>query len=221
MGYIQNNLKYIKKNIPENIRLVAVSKYYSVEDIREAYDAGQRIFGESRMQELSVKQAQLPQDIDWHFIGHLQTNKVKSVLPYITTIHSVDSLRLLDEIDKQAGKIGRIIDCFLEVYISQDESKYGFTYDECRQFFEKDQSKQYKWVRIIGLMGIASNTDDEGQIHHEFRNLRLFFENIKSNYGNTSFTELSMGMSHDYKIAIEEKTTIIRVGSYIFNKHDN
>jgi len=224
MGHIQDNLKQIGKCIPNNVHLVAVSKYYSIEDIREAYDAGQRIFGESRMQELTVKQAELPDDIDWHFIGHLQTNKVKHVVPYVSTIHSVDSLKLLQEIEVQASKARHPVDCFLEVHISQDENKYGFTIENYRRFLAENRLEKYIFAKIKGLMGIASNTSDKNQIREEFRTLKHLFEETKEKHlknNHVHFSELSMGMSHDYRIAIEEGATIVRVGSSIFEKNNN
>lgn len=215
---IAENLSVIRQNIPYNVKLVAVSKFHAQEAIQEAYDAGQQIFGESRMQEIASKQSILPSDIEWHFIGHLQTNKVKAIVPYIHTIHSVDSLKLLEEIDKQAKLINRPINCLLEIHIAKEDTKYGFSYEKCRRFLMDGQWKKCIFANIIGLMGIATDTDDDQIIRNEFRELKRFFDELKSDFFSQTdlFKELSMGMSHDYKIAIEEGSTMVRVGSAIF-----
>lgn len=217
---IQANLKEVLDQLPEGVRLVAVSKFHPNEAIEEAYKVGQRIFGESREQELSTKYETLPKDIEWHFIGHLQTNKVKYIAPYIAMIHAVDSYKLLAEIDKQAAKYDRVIPCLLEIHIAQEESKYGFTFDTCRQMLEEGGWKQLKHVCIAGVMGMGTNTDDEKEVEKEFRSLTDFFRSLKQDYFSQtdSFKEISMGMSHDYQIAIKCGTTLVRVGSKIFGE---
>lgn len=217
---IQANLKEVLDQLPEGVRLVAVSKFHPNEAIEEAYKVGQRIFGESREQELSTKYETLPKDIEWHFIGHLQTNKVKYIAPYIAMIHAVDSYKLLAEIDKQAAKYDRVIPCLLEIHIAQEESKYGFTFDTCRQMLEEGGWKQLKHVCIAGVMGMGTNTDDEKEVEKEFRSLADFFQSLKQDYFSQtdSFKEISMGMSHDYQIAIKCGTTLVRVGSKIFGE---
>ncbi len=217
---IQANLKEVLDQLPEGVRLVAVSKFHPNEAIEEAYKVGQRIFGESREQELSTKYETLPKDIEWHFIGHLQTNKVKYIAPYIAMIHAVDSYKLLAEIDKQAAKYNRVIPCLLEIHIAQEESKYGFTFDTCRQMLEEGGWKQLKHVCIAGVMGMGTNTDDEKEVEKEFRSLADFFQSLKQDYFSQtdSFKEISMGMSHDYQIAIKCGTTLVRVGSKIFGE---
>lgn len=217
---IQANLKEVLDQLPEGVRLVAVSKFHPNEAIEEAYKVGQRIFGESREQELSTKYETLPKDIKWHFIGHLQTNKVKYIAPYIAMIHAVDSYKLLAEIDKQAAKYNRVIPCLLEIHIAQEESKYGFTFDTCRQMLEEGGWKQLKHVCIAGVMGMGTNTDDEKEVEKEFSSLADFFKSLKQDYFSQtdSFKEISMGMSHDYHIAIKCGTTLVRVGSKIFGE---
>lgn len=217
---IQANLKEVLDQLPEGVRLVAVSKFHPNEAIEEAYKVGQRIFGESREQELSTKYETLPKDIEWHFIGHLQTNKVKYIAPYIAMIHAVDSYKLLAEIDKQAAKHNRVVPCLLEIHIAQEESKYGFTFDTCRQMLEEGGWKQLKHVCIAGVMGMGTNTDDEKEVEKEFRSLADFFQSLKQDYFSQtdSFKEISMGMSHDYQIAIKCGTTLVRVGSKIFGE---
>ena len=217
---IQANLREVLDQLPEGVRLVAVSKFHPNEAIEEAYKVGQRIFGESREQELSTKHETLPKDIEWHFIGHLQTNKVKYIAPYIAMIHAVDSYKLLAEIDKQAAKYNRVIPCLLEIHIAQEESKYGFTFDTCRQMLEEGGWKQLKHVCIAGVMGMGTNTDDEKEVEKEFRSLADFFHSLKQDYFSQadSFKEISMGMSHDYHIAIKCGTTLVRVGSKIFGE---
>lgn len=217
---IQANLKEVLDQLPEGVRLVAVSKFHPNEAIEEAYKVGQQIFGESREQELSTKYETLPKDIEWHFIGHLQTNKVKYIAPYIAMIHAVDSYKLLAEIDKQAAKYNRVIPCLLEIHIAQEESKYGFTFDTCRQMLEEGGWKQLKHVCIAGVMGMGTNTDDEKEVEKEFRSLADFFKSLKQDYFSQtdSFKEISMGMSHDYQIAIKCGTTLVRVGSKIFGE---
>lgn len=201
-----------------NVKLIAVSKTKSAEEVMEAYDAGQRDFGENLVQELIEKEAQLPKDIVWHQIGHLQTNKVKLIAPFIGVIHSVDSLKVLTEINKQALKNKRVIDCLLQVHIAEEETKYGLAYDELIDLLRSDEFNELKNVRIIGLMGIATNSPSEKVIKEEFYELSTLFRGIKESFfkQDSTFKELSMGMSSDYKIAITQGSTMVRVGSLIF-----
>ena len=214
------NLQAVRNSLPEGVRLVAVSKFHPAEYIREAYNAGQRVFGESREQELSVKQPALPQDIEWHFIGHLQTNKVKYIAPYIAMIHAVDTFRLLAEIDKQAAKAGRVIPCLLEIHIAQEDSKYGFTFDSCRKMLLEEPWRSLQHIRIAGVMGMATNTDDSAEVQKEFAALKQFFDELKERFfaDDPNFREISMGMSHDYLLAVAEGSTLVRVGSKIFGE---
>ena len=217
---IQANLKEVLTSLPAQVKLVAVSKFHPNESIEQAYRAGQRIFGESKVQELTGKYETLPKDIEWHFIGHLQTNKVKYIAPYIAMIHAVDSYKLLAEIEKQAAKNGRVIPCLLEIHIAQEESKYGFTFQECREMLEAGEWKKLTHICIAGLMGMATFTEDETEIKREFDSLKQFFNEIKQNYfaDRDTFREISMGMSHDYPLAIEAGSTLVRVGSKIFGE---
>ena len=219
---IQANLKEVLTNIPGTVRLVAVSKFHPKEAIQSAYDIGQRIFGESKVQELQEKYEALPKDIEWHFIGHLQTNKVKYIAPYIALIHAVDSYKLLAEINKQAVKANRTIPCLLEIHIAEEDSKYGFTMDTCREMLDKGEWKNLQNVTIAGVMGMATNTDDTNQIQREFESLHSFFNELKAVHfaNNEEFKEISMGMSHDYQQAIKAGSTLVRVGSYIFGERN-
>lgn len=219
---IQQNLKEVLADIPQQVRLVAVSKFHPKEAIEAAYTAGQRIFGESKVQELEEKYASLPKDIEWHFIGHLQTNKVKYIAPYIAMIHAVDTYKLLAEIDRQAAKAGRTISCLLEIHIAQEESKYGFSLQECRDMLDEGSWKGLKNIRICGLMGMATYTDDTDQIRNEFKTLHDFFLELKQKHfqDTDSFKEISMGMSHDYQLAIEKGSTLVRIGSKIFGERN-
>lgn len=220
MDRIASNLSKIKSTLPYGVKLIAVSKFHPKEDIEAAYNAGQRIFGESKMQEISVKQTALPQDIEWHFIGHLQTNKVKYIAPYIHTIHSVDSWKLLCEIEKYASLAGRTINCLLEIHIASEESKYGLKFDECRKFLNENNWKDLKHIRIVGVMGMATYTDNIKQVKTEFGSLKSFFQDLKSTFfsENDYFSEISMGMSQDYIMGIEEGSTMVRIGSAIFGE---
>ena len=215
---VKGNLKDVLSTLPDGVRLVAVSKFHPAEYIEEAYREGQRIFGESHEQELSRKVKELPEDIQWHFIGHLQTNKVKYIAPYISMIEAVDSLKLLKEIQKQAEKNGRVIDVLLELHIAEEETKYGLTPDACRQLLDNGEWEQMKNVRICGLMMMASNVDAENQIRNEFTTAKLFFDEVKQKYFADAeyFCERSWGMSDDYPIAIECGSTMVRVGTRIF-----
>ena len=220
MSHIQAEIQRIKAEIPEGVRLVAVSKFHPIEALQEAYDGGQRIFGESKVQEMTQKYEVLPKDIEWHFIGHLQTNKIKYMAPYVALIHGVDSYKLLAEIDKQASKAGRTIPCLLQIHIAQEETKFGFSTDECRAMLEEGNWKTLKHVQIAGVMGMATNTDDDGQIAREFSALETFFHQTKETFFADSphFREISMGMSDDYPLAIKHGSTLIRVGSRIFGE---
>lgn len=219
---ISANIKELNASLPAGVTLVAVSKFHPVEALQEAYDAGQRIFGESRAQELVAKQKVLPPDIEWHFIGPLQSNKVKDIAPFIHTIHSIDSLKLLQEVNKQAAKQGRIIRVLLEIHIAQEEAKHGFSPDECRELLHSLQPDAFPNIRIGGLMGMATNTDDARQIGREFSELHALFAELKESActRDEDFHELSMGMSHDYPIAIREGSTMIRVGTHIFGERE-
>ena len=215
---VKGNLKQVLANLPQGVRLVAISKYHPNEYIEAAYEEGQRIFGESHEQELRQKVETLPKDIEWHFIGHLQTNKVKYIAPYITMIEAVDSLKLLCEIDKQAAKNDRVIDVLLELHIAEEETKYGLTPEACRELLADGEWKSLKHVRICGLMMMASYVDDEQQIRNEFRIAKNLFDELKAQYFADApwFKERSWGMSHDYSIAVEEGSTMVRVGTSIF-----
>lgn len=218
MSHIQEEIQAIKSGLPEGVRLVAVSKFHPIEALQDAYDGGQRIFGESKVQEMTQKYEALPKNIEWHFIGHLQTNKIKYMAPYVALIHGVDSYKLLAEINKQAAKAGRVIPCLLQIHIAQEETKFGFSTEECRAMLEEGQWRQLDHVQIAGVMGMATNTEDETQIRREFSTLSAFFQEIKEAYFKevSSFKEISMGMSDDYPLAIEEGSTLIRIGSRIF-----
>lgn len=219
---ISSNLDTIKSQLPENVKLVAVSKFHPKEALMEAYHAGQRIFGESRVQELDGKAKDLPSDIEWHLIGHLQTNKVKFIVPYIHTIQSVDSWKILFEINKNAEQVGRKINCLLEIKIAQEDSKFGLSFDDCRTLLKTQNWKDLNNVQISGVMGMASLTDDEVQIRKEFKTLKSFADELKVSFfsDDSQFCEISMGMSHDYKIAIEEGATFVRVGTSIFGERE-
>lgn len=216
---IAANLSALKNEVERlNVKLIAVSKTKTVAEIKEAYDAGQRAFGENRVQELMEKYEHLPADIEWHLIGHLQTNKVKYITPFISMIQSVDSLKLLQEINKHAEKSGRIIDCLLEIYIADEDTKFGLAFDEAIELLRSEEFAALKNVRIVGVMGIASNNASPGKIKEEFYELGTFFKGLKTSFfrKEDSFKEISMGMSSDYKIAIEQGSTMVRIGSTIF-----
>ena len=215
---IHENISHVLATLPAGVQLVAVSKTKPVEDILQAYDAGQRLFGENKAQELAAKQAQLPGDILWHFIGHLQTNKVKYIAPFVTLIHAVDSLKLLSEINKQAVKNNRVIDCLLEFHIAREESKFGLSQDGADELLRSEEYGELKNIRICGVMGMATYTDDQQQIGEEFRSLKVIFDRLKQKYfsGREYFKEVSMGMSGDYHLAVQEGATLVRVGSGIF-----
>ena len=210
---IQENLKVIQSTIPEHVTLVAVSKTKPVEDLQEAYDAGIRDFGENKIQEMCDKYEVLPKDIRWHMIGHVQTNKVKYMAPFVHLIHGVDSLKLLKEIHKQAEKNNRVIDVLLQQFIADEETKFGLDEEEIHQIMQ-EEVQHLPNVRVVGLMGMATFTEDENQIREEFRSLKSNFDSLKNNFEN--LTILSMGMSGDYQIAIEEGSTMVRIGSSFF-----
>lgn len=220
MTTIAQRIESIQASLPQSVKLVAVSKFHPVEALQDAYAAGQRIFGESRVQELQVKQELLPKDVEWHFIGHLQTNKVKYIVPYISMIQSVDSIHILQEINKQAQRVGRVIDCLLEVHVAQEETKYGFSVSECVALLSPSLLSEYPFVRIRGIMGMATYTDDQEQIALEFSCLKNLFDTLckGSMEGITYFDTLSMGMSHDYQLAIKYGSTMVRIGTTIFGE---
>jgi len=215
---VKGHLKSVLASLPEQVRLVAISKYHPNEYIEMAYAEGQRTFGESREQELKKKQATLPHDIEWHFIGHLQTNKVKYVVPYISMIEAVDSIKLLEEINKQAVKYNRIVRVLLELHIAEESTKYGLTLDACRQLLADGKWRELTHVKIVGLMMMASNVDDREQIRREFMTAADFFDEIKAIYfaNDDAFCERSWGMSDDYHIAVECRSTMVRIGTKIF-----
>ncbi len=220
MSFI-NNYKHIKDSLPANCKLIAVSKTHPVELIREAYDSGIRIFGENKVQELAAKYEALPKDIEWHLIGHLQRNKVKYIAPFVSLIHSVDSPALLKEIDKEASKNKRVISVLLQIYIAEEETKFGLSFAEASTLLNSEELKNLKHIIVKGLMGMATNTTDEVQIRLEFKKLKLFFDSLKgSPQANVQLEELSMGMSSDYKIAAEEGSTMVRIGSAIFGQRN-
>ena len=215
---VKSNLHEVLNTLPQGVRLVAISKYHPNEYIEAAYEEGQRVFGESHEQELRLKHQSLPQDIEWHFIGHLQTNKVKYIAPYVTMIEAVDSLKLLREINKQAEKCGRTIKVLLELHIAEESTKYGLTLDACRELLAAGEWRELQHVQICGLMMMASFVDDAAQIRREMQSARDFFDEVKAQYfaANDAFCERSWGMSDDYPIALETGSTMIRVGTKIF-----
>lgn len=214
------NIEAIKKQIPASVKLVAVSKTRPVEDILIAYNSGQKCFGENRVQELLSKKDNLPSDIEWHLIGHLQTNKVKLIVPFINMIESVDSFTLLKVINAEALKVNRTVDCLLQVHIAKEETKFGFSMNELENMMISEEFRKLRSVRISGVMGMATFTDDEDQVRNEFRDLTECFNKLRISYFNNTpgFKEISMGMSGDYKIAIQQGSTIIRIGSLIFGE---
>lgn len=219
---IADNLKQVLAELPQGVRLVAVSKFHPNDAIEEAYRAGQRIFGESKVQEMTAKYESLPQDIEWHFIGHLQSNKIKYMIPYVAMIHGIDSYRLLAEVNRQAAKTGRTVNCLLQIHVAQEETKFGFAPDECKDMLSAEEWKNLTHVRICGLMGMASNTDNVERIKQEFGLLNRLFKEIKTIWfaDSDAFRELSMGMSHDYHEAIAAGSTLVRVGSKIFGERN-
>uniref|UniRef100_UPI00404A1C26 YggS family pyridoxal phosphate-dependent enzyme n=1 Tax=Flavobacterium sp. TaxID=239 RepID=UPI00404A1C26 len=214
---IATNLNNIKSQLPANVTLVAVSKTKPVADLMEAYNAGQRIFGENKIQEMTEKWEEMPKDIQWHMIGHVQTNKVKYMAPFVSLIHGVDSFKLLKEINKQALKNNRVIDCLLQVFIAEEESKFGLDEQELNEILTSDEFKKLENIKVIGLMGMATFTDNSTQIEKEFKNLKAIFDKTNSlSIVNYPLSILSMGMSGDYKLAISCGSTMVRIGSSIF-----
>ena len=217
---IGEQITRLRKELPEGVSLLAISKYQPIEALQKAYDAGQRMFGENHIQEMAAKAASLPKDIQWHFTGHVQTNKIKYMAPFVNLIHAVDSFRLLREIDKHAAKHERCIDCLLQIHIAQEETKYGLTVDECRHLLANEPWRELQHIRITGLMAMGSNTDDMEQVRSEFKQIKNLFDELKEKYfpDEPSFCQISEGMTDDYPIAIEEGSTIVRIGSMIFGE---
>lgn len=214
---IKENLHNIQTSLPENVTLVAVSKTKPVSDLQEAYDAGQRIFGENKIQEMTEKWEQLPKDIQWHMIGHVQRNKVKYMAPYVSLIHGVDTFKLLKEIDKQAAKNERVIECLLQVHIAEEDTKFGFDATELQETIASDEFISLKNIKVVGLMGMATFTEDTTQVVREFQSLKSLFDSLQTaTSNNLEMKILSMGMSGDYKIAIENGSNMVRIGSSIF-----
>lgn len=218
MNCIGDRIEQLKTNIPNNVRLVAVSKFHEVSKVLDAYNVGQKVFGESRVQEFLVKYKQLPKDIEWHFIGHLQRNKVKDIIPTNAIIESVDSQRLLDEILREAEKKQKRIRCFLQIYIASEETKYGLSLSDCEKIISSPRYAESPFIEIGGIMGMATNTDDKEKVRSEFKELKNIFDYLKSKYFSQKeyFSDISMGMSQDFELAIEEGSTNIRIGSLIF-----
>ncbi len=219
---VKENLEKIRKTVPEGVVLVAVSKTKPVEDIQEAYEAGQRVFGENHALEMRDKHEVLPKDIDWHFIGHLQTNKIKYIIPFTRLIHSIDTFNLLQAVNKEAVKHNKVVDCLLQFHIAEEETKFGLSMKEAEDILNSEIFKAMNNVRICGVMGMATNTDDMVLVRKEFKHLKDIFTTLKSKYFADCewFKEISMGMSHDYPIAIEEGATLVRVGSKIFGERN-
>lgn len=217
---IKYNINKLIEKLPAACKLVAVSKTQPPDKVLEAYEAGQRLFGENKVQELTQKQASLPGDIEWHMIGHLQRNKVKYIVPFVSLIHSVDNEKVLEEINKQGWRISRVIPCLLQVHIAEEETKFGFTAGEVEELLKRRKFGDYKHILIRGLMGMATFTDDHDKVRREFKGLHSLFEDLRISVqcDNVSLTELSMGMSNDYEIAAEEGSTMVRIGSAIFGE---
>ncbi|MFP4556367.1 MAG: YggS family pyridoxal phosphate-dependent enzyme [Bacteroidales bacterium] len=215
---VVTNLKKLKSELPDNVTLVAISKTHPPEVVLDAYNAGHHIFGENKVQELVAKQEALPSDIEWHMVGHLQTNKVKYIAPFVSLIHSVDSLKLLKEINKQAKKHERVIRCLLQMHIAEEDTKFGLDQKDLAEIMDSEQFKSFENVQVVGLMGMATFTEDTEQVKREFRSLKKIFDDVKKKYfsSSSSFTVLSMGMSGDYKLALKEGSNMVRVGSNIF-----
>ncbi|HPD24234.1 MAG TPA: YggS family pyridoxal phosphate-dependent enzyme [Bacteroidales bacterium] len=223
MNNISENIKHFKSLLPENVLFIAVSKTQPIEAIKEAYQAGQRNFGENKVQEMLSKHEQLKHlDINWHLIGHLQTNKVKYIVPFVKLIHSVDSLKLLQEINKQSLKLNKITECLLQFHIAEEDTKFGLDYDEAVQILNSEEYKAMQNVRICGVMGMATFTEDMERVRREFKSLKLIFDSLKENFfkNNSDFKEVSMGMSGDWQIAVEEGSTMIRIGTSIFGERN-
>lgn len=219
---ISVSLKALGSALPEGVVLVAVSKFHPVEALREAYDAGQRIFGESRANEMASKAAALPDDIEWHFIGHLQTNKVRTVVPHASLIHSIDSPRLLDAVDAEALREGRRVKVLMQLHVAKEETKFGFTPDELTDYLTPERVEALRATDIVGVMGMASNVDDEERIRRDFRDIRTTFDTLKAGVfaGKPEFSIISMGMSHDWPIAVAEGANMVRIGTTIFGERE-
>ena len=219
---IQQNIEEIRKHIPAHVKLVCVSKFHPNETLLEAYQCGERVFGESKVQELCGKQESLPTDISWHFIGHLQSNKIKYIVPFVELIHGVDSYKLLEEINKQALKAGKTVNCLLQIHIAKEDTKFGFSAEELIQTLSEGKWKALSGINICGLMGMATYTDNREQIRNEFKGLKGLLDLVKEQYFSEypTFCELSMGMSDDYLLAIEEGSTLVRIGSSIFGHRE-
>lgn len=222
MTNIRENIKMIGSELPEGVNLVAVSKFHPVEALKEAYEAGQRIFGESRVQEIQVKHKEMPADVLWHFIGHLQTNKVRALVPYVALIHSVDSEKLLKCINDEAKRIDRVVDVLLQLHVAKETTKFGLTPDECIALADNGGLAEFANVRVCGVMGMATNTDDMNEVRKEFKAIKTTYDTLKSRFFTDKdyFSEISMGMSEDYPIAIEEGTTMVRIGTSIFGQRE-
>lgn len=220
MAFIARNIQKVSTSLPSGVRLLAISKYQPIEALQEAYDAGQRMFGENHIQEMAAKAAVLPKDIEWHFTGHVQTNKIKYMASFVHLIHAVDSYRLLCEINKYAARHQRTINCLLQIHIAQERTKYGLAVEECRSLLANEPWHKLEHVRICGLMAMGSHTDDVEQVRSEFRQMKCLFNELKDTYFADApyFRHLSEGMSDDYQIAIEEGSTIVRIGSMIFGE---
>lgn len=223
MHPITENLQKISSQIPDTIKLIAVSKLKPIEDIEVAYQSGHRYFGENKAIEMKTKSEALPKDIEWHFIGHLQRNKVKYIVPFVHLIHSVDSMKLLQEINRQGLKNNRIIDCLLQFYIATEETKFGFSPDEATELLESENFQLMKHIRICGVMGMATYTENKALIRQEFKTLYTYFSELKKKYfyNASHFKEISMGMTNDFDLAIEEGSTIVRIGSAIFGERNH
>lgn len=219
---LQENYQKVLAAINPGVRLVAVSKYKTVEEIKMVYDLGQRIFGENKAQEMRAKHEALPEDIEWHFIGHLQSNKIKYIINYVSLIHSIDSLELLAEVDRLAAKAQRVVPCLLQFHIAEEQTKFGLNMEEAKALLASSEYKNMRNVRIDGVMGMATFTSDKAQVHKEFASLRGIFDTLRSEFFSTRehFKEISMGMSDDYGIAMQEGSTLVRIGSSIFGARD-
>lgn len=222
MSAITEQIKTIKSSLPDCVDLVAVSKFHPIEALEEAYNAGQRVFGESRVQELIQKFPLMPEDVKWHFIGHLQTNKVRQLVPIVSLIQSVDSLKLLQCINTEAKRVNKVVDVLLQLHVAKEETKYGFTCEDCLNLIKSDDFTTMKNVRICGVMGMATNTDDMEEVRGEFKQIKNVYDILKNGYfaDKSYFKEISMGMSDDYHVAINEGSTLVRIGTTIFGHRE-